>query len=311
MEEGCAYVGMVARERLPGGEGPPSLFTETNEETRVRDVSLIADKTLSGTVDDLALSEQEGVKKLKIRMRKFRSPVLGDKMASSHGQKGVCGMLLPQEDMPFGRDGLVPDIVVNPHAFPSRMTIGHLIECVIAKLCCVGGGRAEGSAFESPDLQAYMDRLQAYGFDRHGDEVLYNGFTGEQIKTDIFIGPTYYMRLKHMVQDKINYRARGPVESVTHQPTHGRSKGGGLRIGEMETNAIMAHGVQSFVKESLMERSDGDVMYIDRESRDPVWVNEGARVYESEDPVRAHVPYSFRLLVEEMGAMGVKTQFEV
>ena len=311
LEEGCAYVGMVARERSVSAAGPPSVFTDANQDMRVRDASLVADKTLSGTVDDLALSEQEGVKKLKIRMRKFRFPVLGDKMASSHGQKGVCGMLLPQEDMPFGRDGLVPDMIVNPHAFPSRMTIGHLIECVIAKLCCVGGGRADGSAFESPDVDAYMDRLQAYGFDRHGDEVLHNGFTGDQIKTDIFIGPTYYMRLKHMVQDKINYRATGPMESLTHQPTHGRSKGGGLRIGEMETNAIMAHGIQSFVKESLMERSDGDKMHVDRLQGETVWANDQDRMYESEAPVCVQVPYSFRLLVEEMGALGVKTQFDV
>lgn len=311
LEEGSVYAGMVSRDRQVSSDGPPSIFADAEREVRVRDVSLVADKTLSGTVDDLAISEQDGLKQLKIRLRKFRFPVLGDKMASSHGQKGVCGMLLPQEDMPFGRDGLVPDIIVNPHAFPSRMTIGHLIECVIAKLCCMGGGRADGSAFESPDVDAYMDELESRGFERHGDEVLYNGFTGEQIKTDIFIGPTYYMRLKHMVQDKINYRATGPVESVTHQPTHGRSKGGGLRIGEMETNAIMAHGIQSFVKESLMERSDGDSMYVDRKRGDPVWVNNADKVYESDDAVRVNVPYSFRLMVEELGALGVKTQFEV
>ena len=311
LEEGCAYAGMVSRDRQVPSTGPPSIFADANKEAIVRDVSLVADKTLSGTVDDLAISEQDGLKQLKIRIRKFRFPVLGDKMASSHGQKGVCGMLLPQEDMPFGRDGLVPDIIVNPHAFPSRMTIGHLIECVIAKLCCAGGGRADGSAFESPDVGAYMDQLESHGFERHGDEVLYNGFTGEQIKTDIFIGPTYYMRLKHMVQDKINYRATGPKESLTHQPTHGRSKGGGLRVGEMETNAIMAHGIQSFVKESLMDRSDGDSMHVDRKRGDPVWVNRSDQVSESDDAVQVNVPYSFRLLVEELGALGLKTQFEV
>ena len=165
-------------------------------------------------------------------------------------------MVLDQEDMPFTKEGIVPDIIVNPHAFPSRMTIAHMIECVLSKLCCHSGEYIDGTVFENHNIDSYFNILEKNGHHKYGDEILYNGFTGEQIKTEIFFGPTYYYRLKHMVKDKINYRDSGPKEAMTRQPTQGRANGGGLRIGEMETNAILGHGISSFVKESLMERSD-------------------------------------------------------
>ena len=314
IQEGRAYLGMVEHVRSAEVDGPPRDLFETDEtRVRSRDASKVADKTVEGTVDEIATSVQDDMTHVKIRMRKFRVPIPGDKMASTHGQKGVCGMVLPQEDMPFTANGLVPDIIVNPHAFPSRMTIGHLMECVVSKLCCVRGGRVDGTVFDTPDLAHYMDLLEASGFERHGDEVLHNGRTGEQMDTDIFIGPTYYMRLKHMVQDKINYRATGPVDRVTHQPTHGRSKGGGLRIGEMETNAIMGHGVWGFVKETMMERSDGDVMYVDHAEGDPMWYNTREGMYEQnyKEPVRTEVPTTMKLLANEVQSLGIRTQFIV
>lgn len=310
IQEDRAYLGMIAKETVLHEGGNANIFDEGRTKVQVRDRSRIADKTMSGVVDGVAVSDRDGLKHVKIRTRKFRVPVLGDKMTSCHGQKGVCGMLLTQEEMPFGRDGLVPDLIVNPHAFPSRMTIGHLVECVVSKLCCVGGGRVDGTVFETPDVDAYMDRLEDYGYERHGDEVLYNGRTGEQIDTAIFVGPTYYMRLKHMVQDKMNYRATGPVERTTKQPTHGRSKGGGLRIGEMETNAVIGHGIMSFVKESLMERSDADHMHVSASTGEAVWVNDSDKIYESQDPTRVEVPTASKMLLSEVSGMNVKMQFQ-
>lgn len=312
IEEGRAYLGLLAKDTeayMGRDEGVTNIFGEGRTRVRVRDKSKIADKTMSGVVDGVAVSDHDGVKHVKIRTRKFRVPVLGDKMTSCHGQKGVCGMLLSQEEMPFGRDGLVPDLIVNPHAFPSRMTIGHLIECVVSKLCCVGGGRVDGTVFDTPDVDAYMDRLESFGYERRGDEVLYNGRTGEQIDTAIFVGPTYYMRLKHMVQDKMNYRSTGPVDRTTRQPTHGRSKGGGLRIGEMETNAVIGHGIMSFVKESLMERSDADHMHVSASSGETVWVNDADKIYESNDPRRVEVPYASKMLLSEVAGLNVNMHY--
>ena len=248
------------------------------------------------------------MKQLKLRFRKFRIPELGDKMASSHGQKGVCGMVLSQEDMPYNKDGLVPDIIVNPHAFPSRMTIAHLIECVLSKLCCVRGNYIDGTVFEKHNITDYYSVLNSYGYNQHGDELLYNGFTGEQIKTKIFIGPTYYYRLKHMVKDKINYRAGGPVESLTKQPTQGRSNGGGLRIGEMETNAILAHGITGFVKESMTTRSDDYHTYIDKKTGEDIIYNEKEKMYDSLDAKKVKIPYAMKLLKQEIEGLGINMQ---
>ena len=146
--------------------------------------------------------------------------------------QGVVGMIIPQENMPFNKDGLVPDIIVNPHAFPSRMTISHMIECVLSKLCCVSGAYIDGTIFEKHDFESYYDILEKYGYQRNANELLYNGLTGEQMSTEIFIGPTYYYRLKHMVQDKINYRDSGPLTSMTRQPTQGRANGAAQGIGD-------------------------------------------------------------------------------
>ena len=195
----------------------------------------------------------------KVRVRKFRTPELGDKMASRHGQKGVVGAILPAVDMPFTSSGIVPDMIVNPHAFPSRMTIGHLIESIAAKSALGAGVDAvDATAFEKLDVESYGDELVRNGYQRHGNELMYNGLTGEQMQTEIFVGPTYYLRLKHMVADKINSRGgNGKIVGLTGQPTKGRANGGGMRLGEMERDGIVAHGMSAFMKESFIERSDG------------------------------------------------------
>jgi len=165
-------------------------------------------------------------------------------------------MILSEENMPFTKDGIKPDLIVNPHAIPSRMTIGHLVECVYAKLCCLEGYLGDGTIYIDIDHKSIYDNLEKNNYHKHGNEILYNGQTGRQMLTEIFIGPTYYFRLKHMVAEKINARGKGPMTQLTRQPTGGRRKEGGLRIGEMERDSLISHGISGFIQESMMERSD-------------------------------------------------------
>ena len=212
-----------------------------------------------GFVDKAFISEgEEGFRVAKIRIREERLPAIGDKMASRAGQKGTLGLIIPEEDMPFTADGIRPDLIINPHALPSRMTIGQLVECLFGKACCIYGGYGDCTAFASKgsNYETYGHMLTKMGYNHSGNEILYNGFTGEQIYSEIFIGPTYYMRLKHMVKDKINYRATGKRNFLTRQTNQGRANDGGLKIGEMERDGIMAHGLSYFLNESYMVRGD-------------------------------------------------------
>lgn len=212
-----------------------------------------------GIVDKAFITEgEEGERIAKVRIREMRIPNLGDKMASRAGQKGVVGLVIPEADMPFTKDGLKPDLIINPHALPTRQTIGHLVECLIGKVCTMYGGFSDCTAFNNEGSKAatYGRLLPEVGFHSSGHDILYNGMTGEQIETEIFIGPNYYMRLKHMVKDKINYRALGPRTALTKQPVSGRANDGGLRIGEMERDSLLGHGISEFLRESMMERGD-------------------------------------------------------
>ena len=177
---------------------------------------------------------------------------------SRSGQKGTIGLVIPEDDMPFTKDGLRPDMIINPHAIPSRMTIGHLVECIIGKAAAQYGGFSDCTAFNNKGSKVgvFGEMLPKVGFHSSGNEILYNGMTGEQIESEIFIGPNYYMRLKHMVKDKINYRALGRRTALTKQPVAGRANDGGLRIGEMERDSVISHGAAEFLRESMMERGD-------------------------------------------------------
>ena len=310
ISENDCYLGKINIEAVEKETTDETVFNNQNVSYVYKDKSLVADKTLSGTIDKvLKYENNQGVNQVKIRLRKFRIPELGDKMASSHGQKGVCGMILPQEDMPYNKNGLVPDIIVNPHAFPSRMTIAHLIESVLAKLCCLEGQYIDGTPFEDHNIPEYYNLLKKYGYHQYGDEILYNGFTGDQIETQIFFGPTYYYRLKHMVKDKINYRSSGPVEMMTKQPTQGRSNGGGLRIGEMETNAILGHGITSFINETMTTRSDKYHTYIDSETGEDIIYNEKEGYYNSLNAKKIEIPYCAKLMKQEVESLGVNMKF--
>jgi DNA-directed RNA polymerase II subunit RPB2 len=207
---------------------------------------------------------EEGFNVAKVRIREERMPAIGDKMASRAGQKGTIGLIIPEADMPFTEDGIRPDLIINPHAIPSRMTIGQIVESLFGKVCASYGAFGDCTAFQvkGSNYSTYAPMLVDAGFHSSGNQVLYNGMTGEQLASDIYIGPTYYMRLKHMVKDKINYRARGPNNVLTRQPVQGRANDGGLRIGEMERDGLLAHGMSYFLNESFMTRGEKPGYYI-------------------------------------------------
>jgi len=218
-----------------------------------------------GIVDKSFMTDgEEGSRIAKVRVREIRIPSIGDKMASRNGQKGTVGLVMKETDMPFTRDGVRPDIIINPHAIPSRMTIGQFVECIMGKACVMQGVYGDCTAFNNKGtkLAEFGEILSRNGFHSSGNEILYNGMTGEQLETEIFIGPTYYMRLKHMVKDKVNYRALGPRSNLTRQTVGGRANDGGLRIGEMERDSIISHGAAAFLNESMMERGDKYYMAI-------------------------------------------------
>lgn len=233
--------------------------------TQRQDASKTPKKGQLGIVDKSFITEgEEGKRIAKVRVREIRIPTMGDKMASRAGQKGTVGLVIPESDMPFTRSGIRPDIIINPHALPTRMTIGHLVEAITGKVAAAYGGFADCTAFsnDASKIKSYGQLLTREGFHSSGNEILYNGMTGEQIQSEIFIGPTFYMRLKHMVKDKINYRARGPRSVLTRQTVGGRANDGGLRIGEMERDSIISHGATNFLTESMMERGDEYYMAI-------------------------------------------------
>lgn len=213
-----------------------------------------------GIVDKTLITEGEvGERIAKVRVREVRMPAHGDKMASRAGQKGTVGLIIPEKDMPFTKDGIKPDLIINPHAIPTRMTIGQLVECIAGKAAALYGGFANCTAYSNHTMENifhYGELLTSMGFHSSGNEIMYNGYTGEQMDSVIFMGPTYYMRLKHMVKDKINYRTTGPRSKLTRQTVGGRANDGGLRIGEMERDAIIAHGAVNMLTESMMERGD-------------------------------------------------------
>ena len=231
----------------------------------IRDASVTAQVWTRGRVEKIAIVvSPAGLRTVKIRVAHDRTPELGDKFSNRHGQKGTVGMLVRAHDMPRSATGMTPDLIMNPHAIPSRMTIGQLLENLLGKAAATIGAVGNGTAFmnQGSPHEDIGAQLEKYGFEKYGNEILYNGMTGEQIPSAIFIAPVFAMRLKHMTEDKWNARGAGRREKLTHQPTGGRGNQGGLRIGEMESGALSGHGIASFMHESFMKRSDGTTFTI-------------------------------------------------
>ena len=272
-----------------------------------------------GIVDKIYVGVNgEGYRFCKVKVRCHRIPQIGDKFSSVHGQKGTIGMLYNQEDMPTSSSGIVPDLIINPHAIPSRMTIGQLKECIMGKVCSLLGYEGDSTPFMGIPIERLSSVLEEYGgFHRYGSEVLYDGRTGNQMRVDIFMGPTFYQRLKHMVEDKIHSRATGPVVLITRQPSEGRARDGGLRFGEMERDCILSHGSATFLKEMLLDKSDNYRVHVCRECGMLAAANPTRKIYScnycknSTHFSEVRIPYATKLFIQEMQAMSIAPRLRI
>jgi DNA-directed RNA polymerase II subunit RPB2 len=302
--DGEALIGKTAPDADAQGD-PSATLTR-------RDVSQVL-RAVGGVVDQVMLTtDADGNALVKTRLRVVRVPQIGDKFSSRHGQKGTCGMAYRQEDMPWTVEGVVPDIIVNPHAIPSRMTIGQLIECVMGKVAVLKGEEADATPFTQVTVEEISRELHALGYQKRGWEVMYNGHTGRMLEAQVFFGPTYYQRLKHMVDDKIHSRARGKMTNIARQPVEGRSRGGGLRFGEMERDCIISHGAALFLRERLFDQSDKyECNLCDRCGLVAIGIEkepERARCKGCEQNTeisRIDIPYSMKLLCQELMSMSI------
>ncbi len=308
-----SYIG--ENEVIIGRTSPPRFLEEINEfgvvQEKRREASVTIRKGKEGHVDKVFVTESEaGNKLVKVKVRSERIPSLGDKFSSKHGQKGVVGLIVPEEDMPFTPDGIKPDLILNPHSVPSRMTIGHLLEMLGGKAAALKGMQVDGTPFTGTPQEELEDMLLKAGFKPNGKEVFYDGTTGQRIKGEIFMGVVAYRRLFHMTAHKIQSRARGPVQILTRQPTEGKEKEGGLRFGEMEGETLVGHGAAMLLQEKFIDDSDKVTM----------WVSETAGVIGFEDQIRktkrvlevndskiypVEMSYGFKLLLDELKALGV------
>jgi DNA-directed RNA polymerase II subunit RPB2 len=256
-------------------------------------------------------SNGEGYCFCKVRVRAFRKPVIGDKVSSRMGQKGTIGNIIPERDMPFTKEGIRPDIIINPHAIPSRMTIGQLKETLLGKVLVNLGLFGDGTSFGDFDIKDISKELLKVGFEMNGNELLYNGLTGEQIKSDIFIGPVFYQRLKHMVNDKQHSRSIGPMVNFTHQPAEGRSRDGGLRFGEMERDAMVGHGASRFTRGRMYDSSDKYEVHVCRKCGLVAAYNDERSIHlcktcdNRADFALVQIPYACKLLFQELATMNI------
>ena len=285
----------------------------SNISKRKQDISEAMRPNENGVIESVMLTtDRQGFKLAKVKTRSIRIPQIGDKFASRHGQKGTIGMTYSQEDLPFTLEGITPDIIVNPHAIPSRMTIGHLIECLGSKVSALRGFESDATPFTDVTVDSISEDLHKLGYQKYGNEAVFNGFTGRKIDMMIFFGPTYYQRLKHMVEDKIFSRARGPLQILTRQPTEGRARNGGLRFGEMERDCMISHGAALFLKERLVDVSDKYRIHVCKNCGLIAQSDLNSQKFmcrlcnaTDSDIAQVYIPYACKLLFQELLAMHI------
>ncbi|HLF54348.1 MAG TPA: DNA-directed RNA polymerase subunit B [Candidatus Nanoarchaeia archaeon] len=315
-DDGIVYPEAKVKEEdvIIGKTSPPRFLSNLEEYSLASNIRRESSVSLrhgeEGVVDFVCLTEnEEGNKLVQVRIRDQRIPEIGDKFVSRHGQKGVVGLIVPEADMPFTASGIVPDLLFSPHGIPSRMTISHLIEMIAAKTGALSGRFIDGTTFSGEPEEAIRKELVSLGFKENGTETMYNGITGEIFEAKIYVGSMYYLKLKHMVANKIHSRARGPIQLLTRQPTEGRAKEGGLRLGEMEKDTFVAHGASLLLK----ERFDSDKTVV------PVCENCGViAIYDAYKDKRycsicgenveisdIEISYAFKLILDEFKSLGI------
>jgi len=322
-EDGLVRLEEEVKEKdvIIGRTSPPRFLEEVTEfgvaKEKRREASITVRKGKPGHVDKVMLTESEsGNHLVKIKLRSNMIPELGDKFSSMHGQKGVVGAIIPEEDMPFTQDGIKPDLILNPHSIPSRMTIGHLIEMLGGKVSAINAEFTDGTPFSGVTMEELEKKLEESGFRKDCKEVFYDGRTGKRIKGEIFVGIVSYRRLFHMVSHKIQARSRGPVQILTRQPTEGKEKEGGLRFGEMEGETLVGHGAAMLLQEKFIEDSDKvvelvcskcGVIAVNDQIRKKKYclMCDGTKVY----PVE--MSYGFKLLLEELKALGIYPKLNI
>jgi DNA-directed RNA polymerase II subunit RPB2 len=311
---GDVLIGKTVPTSMTGLDGQRSRHTKRDASIKLRDKE-------QGMVDTVMLTmNQEGFRMAKVKIRNTRTPQIGDKFCSRHGQKGTIGMTYNQEDMPFTCEGIIPDIIVNPHAIPSRMTVGHLVECLQSKVGSLTGLEGDATPFTDVFVDQVAKELHSLGYQKYGNETLYSGHTGRPHTNKIFFGPTFYQRLKHLVDDKIHSRARGPVQMLTRQPMEGRGRDGGLRMGEMERDCLISHGVANFLLDRFYANSDPYRMHICERCGFAAVANLRKNSFTCNHPscrnlnpkiAQVRMPYAAKLLFQELETMAIGVRFSV